>query len=168
MKRTQAKKKTQSSKKDIITLILNDHKPLKKMIKTLKSEKVKLAKKKEVFEEFAPTLIAHAKPEEKSWYPNLKTEHDMAVEGTEGDVEHGLADQLCEELKSTTDHDLFMAKVKVLAELVEHHIEEEEEELLPTYRKDSTIEEREKVGQKYLFLKAQYTEVQPNLLKEVA
>lgn len=63
----------------------------------------------------------------------------MNVEGIEGDTEHHLADMLVEQLKTETDEDTFVAKVKVLAEMVEHHIEEEEEECFLTTR---TIQHR--------------------------
>lgn len=80
----------------------------------------------------------------------MKEDKETAIYGLEGDVEHGLADQLCEELKRERDEGMFMAKVKVLAELVEHHIEEEEEDMLPEYKKNSSKEEREELGQLYL------------------
>ena len=144
------------SKNDIIELITKHHKPLKALIKTMKSDRADFEKKKKAFQEFAPALTAHAKPEEQCWYEVLKTEHDMKVEGIEGDIEHRLADQLVAELKIETDEDTFVAKVKVLAEMVEHHIEEEEEEMLPDYKKDSTPEERAEVGQRYLELVEKY------------
>jgi hemerythrin superfamily protein len=154
-------KKSKKSQKieagaDIIELILRDHKPLKALIKTMKSERATYRQKKAAFNEFAPTLIAHAKPEERTWYKNMKSQDDMKVEGLEGDVEHGLADQLCRELKRTKDNDMFEAKVKVLAELVEHHIEEEEEDMLPSFKRKSTKEERAKLGLIYEKFRAEY------------
>ena len=141
---------------DIIDLIMRDHKPLKKLIKTMKSEDTTITQKKAAFKKFAPTLIAHAKPEERTWYNNMKTVDDMNVEGLEGDIEHGLADQLCAELKRTKDNDMFEAKVKVLAELVEHHIEEEEEDMLPSFKRKSTKEERAELAEKYEKLREEY------------
>ena len=141
---------------DIIDLIMEHHKPLKQMIKTMKSEEATYVQKKKTFKEFALALVAHAKPEEKAWYKDLKAEHDMNVEAIEGDVEHNIADRLCAEIKRTKDKDTFLAKVKVLAEVVEHHIKEEEEELLPQFRKDSDSAERIKVGKRYLMLRAKY------------
>jgi hemerythrin superfamily protein len=141
---------------DIVQLILQHHKPLKALIKIMKDEEAEYSEKKEAFNEFAPTLLAHAKPEEKSLYMNLKQEEEMKIEGLEGDVEHALADQLCEELKVTRNEDMFMAKVKVLAEMVEHHIKEEENHMLPDFKKNSTSEEREKLGAKYLKLRVQF------------
>ena len=139
---------------DIIQVILKDHKPLWASIKIMKDEKSTYAEKKKAFYKFAPALIAHAKPEEQTWYMQMKSEKDFVVDGLEGDVEHSLADQLCEELKRTSDREMFMAKVKVLAELVEHHLEEEEEDMLPEFRKDSTAEERIALGEKYLKIQA--------------
>lgn len=146
-------KKAKSAKEaelDIIDLIMNDHKPLKELIETLKDEEAEYEEKKAAFDQFGPLLKAHAYPEEQTWYVAMKEDDDMIVEGLEGDVEHGLADQLCEELKREEDEDMFMAKVKVLAELVEHHIEEEEEDMLPDYRENSTAEERMELAAQYL------------------
>jgi hemerythrin superfamily protein len=156
------------SKQDIIQIILTDHKPLWRLVKIMKSEKAAFAEKKAAFEKFAPTLLAHAKPEEQTWYMNMKKDSDTKVDGLEGDVEHGLADQLCEELKVARDNELFMAKVKVLAELVEHHLEEEEEELLPSFKKDSTPEERAALGAKYLSIQKQYISPEDRRLELVA
>lgn len=141
---------------DIIDLIKRDHKPLKKLIKIMKSEDATVTQKKAAFKQFAPTLVAHAKPEERTWYVNMKNDDDMIVEGLEGDVEHGLADQLCNELKRTKDNDMFEAKVKVLAEMVEHHIEEEEEDMLPKFKRNSTKEERSILAEKYEKFREEY------------
>lgn len=144
---------------DVIDLILKDHKPLKELIKTLKGD-AEFEEKFMCFEEFAPLLTMHAKPEEQTVYVSMKKDDDdeSRIEALEGDIEHGLADQLVEELKRTDNEDLWMAKVKVLAELVEHHIKEEEEELLPTYRENSELEERKKLAVKFLQLKEELGE----------
>lgn len=101
----------------------------------MKSDDATITQKKAAFKQFAPALIAHAKPEEQTWYMSMKNEDDMTIEGLEGDIEHGLADQLCSELRRTKENDMFEAKVKVLAEMVEHHIEEEEEDMLPSFKR---------------------------------
>jgi hypothetical protein len=147
-------KKAADQGADIIDLILEDHKPLKKLIKIMKdSDKHDLGERQDAFEEFAPLLVTHAKPEEQTMYVFMKDDEELREEGFEGDVEHGLADQMIEEIKRTDDEDLWSARVKVLAELVEHHIEEEEDELLPDFKKHSEKEERISMGQEYLQMK---------------
>lgn len=142
---------------DVIDLILEDHKPLKELINTLKGD-AEFEEKFLCFEEFAPLLTMHAKPEEQTVYVYMKSTKDAREEGFEGDVEHGLADQLVEEIKRTDDEDLWMARVKVLAELVEHHIEEEEKELLPKYKEISDLEEREEIAVHFMKLKEDLAE----------
>jgi hemerythrin superfamily protein len=107
---------------DIIQMIMVDHKPLKKLIKVMKDSDQSLSARQKAFEEFAPLLVAHAKPEEQVLYVYMRKDEDLREESFEGEVEHGLADQMLEEAKRTDDEDLWSAKVKVLAELVEHHI----------------------------------------------
>lgn len=152
------KNHTQARKQgtDIIEVLLEDHKPLKNLIKTMKDSDIPFKERKAIFDEFAMTLIAHAKPEEEVLYAVMKEKESLREEAFEGDVEHGIADQLVEEIKRTTDEDVCGARIKVLAELVEHHIEEEEEELLPLFKKKSTTQERATLGNEFLRLKVNY------------
>ncbi|MBC7458835.1 MAG: hemerythrin domain-containing protein [Bdellovibrionaceae bacterium] len=144
---------------DILNMILEDHKPLKQLIKILKNDEKDLNQRKAAFEEFAILLVSHAKPEEQTLYVAMKKKEDLRAEALEGDVEHGLADQLVEEIHRTeNDDDLWSARTKVLAELVEHHIEEEEKQLLPDYRKKSTPNERIQLGQAFLKIKTELLE----------
>ncbi len=154
-KKSAAPKKMAASKgSDIIDLILADHKPLKKLIKVMKDSERGISERRAAFKEFAPLLITHAKPEEQVLYVQMKDDEEMRIEGLEGDVEHGLADQLIDEAKRTNDEGMWSARVKVLAELVEHHIEEEEGEMLPDFRKHTGREERVQLGEVYLNAKA--------------
>lgn len=141
---------------DIIDLILFDHKPLKKLIKVMKNLDLAENERREAFDKFAPLLIAHAKPEEQILYAVMKNDKEIRVEAFEGEVEHELAEMMLQEAKAATDTDVWSAKVKVLAELVEHHIQEEEGDLLPDYRKSSEKQYRLELGQKYLDAKEQY------------
>lgn len=146
-------KKGKSGSKPIEKLILEDHKPLKKLIKIMKNDRVEVSDRQEAFEEFAPLLVAHANAEEEALYTYLKNQEDLREEGFEGQVEHTLADQMVEEIKRTKDEDELSAKIKVLAELVEHHIKEEEDEMLPDFKKRTETSVRVEIGENYLELK---------------
>lgn len=148
--------KVQPETRDILQAILDDHKPLKRLIKIMKDDEKELSDRQIAFEEFAPLLTIHAKSEEQVLYVAMKSALDLREEGLEGDVEHGLADQLVEEIKRTTDEDLWSARVKVLAELVEHHIEEEEDEMFPEIREATDAEQRKILGAEYLNLRAKW------------
>lgn len=153
--KSSSKAKDQNS--DIIEFILEDHKPLKEFIEIMKdSEKYSLEERFQAFEDFAPALIAHAKPEEETLYTYMKKDEELREHGFEGEAEHQIADQLVEEIKRVTDPDKRSAKIKVLAELVEHHIEEEEDELLPDFKKESEASIRTKLGNEFMELKIKY------------
>lgn len=155
---SQREEKKNLANSDIVNLILEDHKPLKKLISIMKNLDKDMETRAEAFEEFAPLLASHAKPEELTLYTFMKSEEETRELGFEGDVEHQLADQLLEEIMRTDDEDLWSARVKVLAELVEHHIEEEEEDLLPEFKDNSEQSDRATLGQKFLMLKTKMLE----------
>lgn len=141
---------------DIIELILNDHVPLKALIETLKDDKLKRRAKEGPFEEFVFLLTGHAKAEEKTLYVAMKNFESLKVQSFEGDTEHGIADQLVQEINSASDDHEWLAKVKVLAESVEHHIEEEEEEILKKVESQISEPIRMAIGAEYTLLLQEY------------
>jgi hemerythrin superfamily protein len=99
--------------------------------------------RRKIFEQIADALAVHAKIEEKHFYPAVKAEgtEDLLLEAVEEhlEVKRVIADLLAMD----PSEDAFEAKVKVLQEDVEHHVEEEEQELFPKVAKlldDETLE----------------------------
>jgi hemerythrin superfamily protein len=77
-------------------------------------------------------LQAHTEAEEQVFYPAIRDEAgDEIVE--ESIEEHHVVDLLTEELKAISDWDSdeWVAKLTVMKENVEHHVEEEEQEMFP-------------------------------------
>ena len=81
-------------------------------------------------------LTVHTTIEEEIFYPACKAagvESDML---DEAHVEHDGAKMLIGELENgTPDEEFYDAKVKVLSEQIDHHVEEEEGEMFPKARK---------------------------------
>lgn len=144
----------QTSKDDIVKLILLDHAPLKRLIAILKDSDLTIRTRRRAFDQFAPLLLVHAHAEQESFYAFLKDENrELRVHGLEGEVEHALAEYMIDEVKMAEDVGVWSARAKVLAELVEHHIEEEESEIIPDFKKEVDIEDRVLIGKQYLDLK---------------
>jgi hemerythrin superfamily protein len=77
-------------------------------------------------------LEIHAELEEKLIYPAIREAIDDSDMMNEAVEEHHLVHVLIAELKKLKpSDDKFQAKFSVLSELVKHHIEEEEGEILP-------------------------------------
>lgn len=140
---------------DIVELISRDHAPLKKSIDILKDSNTFRADKEAPFESFVPLLIAHAKAEEKSLYVKVKENVELRMGALEGDAEHVLAEQLIQKINATPDDDNWNAKVKLLAELVEHHIEKEEDVMLLDVEEKISLATRTAVGILYSQIKAE-------------
>ncbi len=84
------------------------------------------AKKKAIAEEICMELTVHTKIEEDIFYPACEgaVEEDLIKEAY---VEHDGAKVLVAEIEAGgPDEEYYDAKVKVLSEMIEHHVEEEE------------------------------------------
>lgn len=80
-------------------------------------------------------LTVHAQIEEEIFYPAAREAIDDDDLLDEAEVEHASAKQLIAEIQSMTVEDrLFDAKVTVLGEYINHHVEEEESEMFPEAR----------------------------------
>jgi hemerythrin superfamily protein len=117
-----------------IDMLEDDHREVEDLFEEFESAKG-AAKKRKVFEEIADKLAVHATIEEKHFYPAAKSEEteDLLLEAAE---EHLSAKRVIADLLALDASDeTFEAKVKVLQEQIEHHVEEEEGELFPTVQK---------------------------------
>ena len=95
-------------------------------------EAAKGAEALELFRQLRLKLIPHSRAEEAVVYPRLLAEPSTADHTREGMEEHKQVDLLLGELEAMTpDADNWSAKIKVLADMVGHHVDEEEGELFP-------------------------------------
>jgi Hemerythrin HHE cation binding domain len=85
--------------------------------------------------DLASALAAHMTIEHEFFYPEARdVDEDEILEAFE---EHSLAEvALKRALATDPEDDSFDARVKVLKELIEHHVEEEEGELFPQVEKE--------------------------------
>lgn len=130
----------QSTGEDAVSMLMDDHKRVKEIFDTFKDldneEKID-AKHKALVE-----LALHAAVEEKLVYPLLR-EEDEDDEVNEAVVEHHVVKLLIVELEAMKQPGSMLdAKFKVLGEIVEHHVKEEESEMFPKLRSsDNNLQE---------------------------
>ena len=130
---------------DALELIKQDHKRLKRLLEdTLEAEG---ADRESRMDHLRTELVAHERMEEEVFYPRLRQEQKAREEVLEGYEEHHVADVLLDELLEVpAETDLWKAKVKVLKENVEHHMDEEETELFKKARSVLDRGELEQLG----------------------
>jgi uncharacterized protein YerC len=132
---------------DAFELLKADHKKVNELFDQLEAAtgKAKLS----VFDQIKTELELHTHIEEKIFYPALEKPeetHDLTLEAYE---EHKMVKTLLAELSGTrTADDEWQAKAKVLRENVEHHVDEEENELFDKADDVLTDEEIEALGQR--------------------
>jgi hypothetical protein len=92
--------------------------------------------KQALFEELADNLAAHAIIEERIFYPAAFAGEDLQEKLREAVEEHLAVKRVLSDLLAMLpDEESFDAKLKVLIEMVDHHVEEEEREILPKAEK---------------------------------
>jgi hemerythrin superfamily protein len=113
---------------DAFELLKADHRKVAKLFDQLESANGNI--KLDLFKQIKRELDLHAHIEETILYPALekpKETHELTLEAYE---EHKVVKTLLAELAGATSAtDEWQAKAKVLRENVEHHVEEEEDEL---------------------------------------
>jgi hypothetical protein len=110
---------------DAIALLKADHRKVEELFEQFENAKGD-GKKKKIAEEICLELKVHAMIEEEIFYPACEgaVEDDMLKEAY---VEHDGAKLLINEIEAGgPDDEFYEAKVKVLSEEIEHHVEEEE------------------------------------------
>jgi hemerythrin-like domain-containing protein len=127
-------------------LLKADHRNVAELFQRLENTSGK--RKLTIFKEIKTELDLHAHIEEKIFYPVLEDRaqtHDLTLEAYE---EHKQVKTLLRELsRATTANEEWQAKAKVLQENVEHHVDEEENELFKKARAALSAEEIEELGQ---------------------
>src|ERR1044072_7144473 len=131
---------------DAFELLKADHKKVSGLFDELEAAtgKAKLS----VFAQIKTELELHTHIEETIFYPALEKPeetHDLTLEAYE---EHKMVKTLLSKLsRGRTANDEWQAQAKVLRENVEHHVEEEENELFDKAAEALSDEEIEALGQ---------------------
>ena len=128
---------------DAVALLKSDHDEVKKLLEDLTETTTRAAKKRaELLAKIEKELKIHTTIEEEIFYPAFKNADgkDHLMMFHEATEEHRAVDALVlPDLKKTdAGTEQFAGRAKVLKELVEHHADEEEEEMFPKARKALT------------------------------
>lgn len=122
---------------DAVELLIQQHREVEEMFERFENmtDRAKVSKKK-LADEICNALIMHTTIEEEIFYPATREASDDTEDMVdEAVVEHASAKDLIAQIMEMDPGDeLYDAKVKVLGEMIEHHVKEEEEEMFPKTR----------------------------------
>lgn len=130
---------------DAFELLKKDHKKVSQLFKEIEAASGQT--KKEIFARLKTELDVHANVEERIFYPALENKEEARDITLEAYEEHKVVKDLLGELgNSNAPEDEWDAKLTVLKENVEHHVEEEEGELFSKARQVLSKQEIEELG----------------------
>ncbi len=142
-----------------LRLLAQDHRKVEELFDRYERAKGASAKQK-IVAELCTELKIHAMIEEEIFYPTLRGKIGED-ELDEAYVEHDGAKVLIAEIEAGgPDEDFYDAKVQVLSELIEHHVEEEEK------RGDGMFAQARKAGLDLDTLGAEMAARKAELMKE--
>ena len=133
---------------DAFTLLKQDHEKVSGIFEKLEDTTERAIKTRaELFAQLKTELDIHAHIEETILYPVLKEADETREIALEAVEEHNVVKQLLSELEEMpVDQEEWKAKLTVLRENVEHHVEEEEGEMFGQARQILSREQIESLG----------------------
>lgn len=136
---------------NIFDRITQDHDAAREVIEKLKNTTSRAWKtRRELFDHLKLDMWVHHKVEEAVFYSYLRDGDDMHGEAMEAYNEHHMANGVFEELDTfPVDSEEWLMKFKALCELVEHHMDEEEEDFFPKAKKIIPKDIAELMGQRF-------------------
>lgn len=160
---------------DPFELLKKDHEAVARLFDRIEaaSGKAKIG----IFQQLKRELDVHADIEEAIFYPAIEKANETRALTLEAYEEHKVVRELLSELASArTVSDEWKAKLKVLRENVEHHVDEEENELFDKADDDLTAEESDRLGDRMQAEKVKRgvsapeleTTEEPGLLQKIA
>jgi len=130
------------------TLLKQDHQTVARILEKIDSTTERGVKtREELFTRLKKELDVHTRIEETIFYPALEEEKESRDITLEAFEEDRLIKQLIKELESMSkDDEQWTAKFRVLKENIEHHVEEEEDEIFKKARNVLSEKDLESLG----------------------
>jgi hemerythrin superfamily protein len=146
------RKAAQPDDMDILDKLKQEHDEVKELLGKL-VESRRAAERNALLRKIRKALVPHVRAEEKVVYDAILAlkDEDAKVDGNEGYLEHAHADIALKKLSAIrpASSPEFTAAAKVLKELVEHHVKEEESAVWDDVRENFDSEARIEMHRKF-------------------
>ncbi len=135
---------------DLFQALHREHEGVREAFRRLQAENDPEDRTRLLFE-LEKEILPHLLAEERTLYPRLKTEDGAARDVLESMAEHHALRLILRDLTETPASDeVFTAKARVLEELVEHHVQEEEAAIFGHVRERLEPAERDEILRRFL------------------
>ncbi|GAB4195705.1 MAG: hypothetical protein Fur006_42450 [Coleofasciculaceae cyanobacterium] len=139
---------------DIFELIKTDHRKVEEIFSAIESTKTSKTLDKH-FNQLYKELSLHAQVEELTFYPTIRNHEGTEELLEEAEEEHTEVKVMLEQMKSMDSSSKeFKEKLSQLKEAVQHHVQEEEEEVFPQIRQMMSTEELKQLASEFQEVKS--------------
>jgi hemerythrin-like domain-containing protein len=156
LKKTVSGENADATDNDILDTLKQEHRDVAEMLEKL-VESESAAERKRLLTSIKEALVPHLRAEEKIVYDAVLALRgkEQKEHGEEGYMEHALGDKMLTQLGKMQNamSPEFSAGAKVLKELVEHHVEEEESNIWSDVKDNFSEEDRLAMNKKFLAAK---------------
>jgi hemerythrin-like domain-containing protein len=156
LKKTMSGTEPEEADADILDTLKQEHRDVAEMLERM-VESTGAAERRNLLTSIKNALVPHLRAEEKVIYDAILALRgkEQKIHSEEGYMEHALGDKMLAQLAKIKDpmSAEFSAGAKVLKELVEHHVEEEENNIWSDVRDNFSDDDRIAMNKKFLAAK---------------
>jgi hypothetical protein len=134
----------------VVPLLLKDHKAMRALIKKVRSKRATPAAVKRSFHLLEMLVQSHMASEEVALLDHLKTHPKFEDHARESWEEHRIHEQILRGIHALSDLNRVLTQMKIFCEILEDHLDEEEQDLFPQYKEYFALSTRKKAGRKFL------------------
>ncbi len=144
---------------DVVDLIMADHREVERLFDKMREDP---ESRPMLLPTVTTLLIAHSRAEESEVYPAARDEAGETDEVAHSQEEHAAAEELLVKLKQMDVNSAdFDSTLDELIEAILHHVEEEEESVLPGLRTSLSSERLQELGDAFVEARAEHMGDQP-------
>ena len=141
-----------------IDFLMKEHEKVRKILSDIENNSHHYETKRKMFDELGIDLIRHEEMEHKVWYPHFKNDTHLSNEVRHLLKEENYAKKAIKQLSELKTQSLWEEKFIKFKKDVEHHAQEEEQQLFPEVEKLLDTEELEKIGIEMHHFKQNYSQ----------
>ncbi|MCL5876512.1 MAG: hemerythrin domain-containing protein [Candidatus Bathyarchaeota archaeon] len=144
LRREQEKLRDNATIYDILKL---EHKDVKRLFKQIIDEE---RYQDNIYNQIRTALQIHMAGEEKLLYPRLENNEETRLLTLESYEEHEVSKKVMNDIDDTNDNEAKLAKIKVLSETIDMHVEEEEGELFKKAKRVLSDEDEREIARQFM------------------
>jgi hemerythrin-like domain-containing protein len=143
----------------VVKLLLADHKLLRNYMQKVKSDRQSPQDKIKYFKLLEKTVRSHVQAEENAFLSFVEHNPKFADQATESREEHRVHEYVLKGIRGVSDRHRKIVQMESFCEILEHHLDEEEKDLFPRFKKYAALSTRKKMGKNFLKVRVKTNKV---------